>query len=230
MAQQINLCSPILLTQKRYFSAQTMAVALSVFIILGGALTAVWVWKVRSSSEQYIGVTDAQAREITVLQAAIQRNRAAAAPLEAALSQQLQTRKDKLAERQALEQALKDGLNQPGMAHSDRLQLLARSIPAQIWISAASATSTNFEITGFTLEPSALNDWVRSLAGSPLFQGLTLSDVDVEKVESASAGVASKPSVGESKQQVWSFHLMHARSMSVAGDTARQPSITGVKR
>ncbi len=40
MAQQINLCSPILQTQKRYFAAQAMLVSLAAVLLLGAALTA----------------------------------------------------------------------------------------------------------------------------------------------------------------------------------------------
>jgi hypothetical protein len=40
MPQQINLSTPVLLAQKRYFSAQTMLASLAVFVLLGGAMTA----------------------------------------------------------------------------------------------------------------------------------------------------------------------------------------------
>jgi hypothetical protein len=33
MPQQINLCTPLFLTQKRYFSAQTMAQALNLALV-----------------------------------------------------------------------------------------------------------------------------------------------------------------------------------------------------
>ena len=41
MPQQINLSTPVLLTQKRYFSAQTMLVSLGVFVLVGGAMAEV---------------------------------------------------------------------------------------------------------------------------------------------------------------------------------------------
>ena len=44
MAQQINLSTPILLVQKRYFSANTIAISLGAFLVLGGALCAAWIW------------------------------------------------------------------------------------------------------------------------------------------------------------------------------------------
>ena len=50
MAQQINLCNPIFLTPKRYFSAATMLQALTVFAVLGGIIAAYWVWSLDEST------------------------------------------------------------------------------------------------------------------------------------------------------------------------------------
>jgi Tfp pilus assembly protein PilN len=196
MPQQINLCTPILLTQKRYFSAHTMALALGVFVVLGGALCGLWVWNLNQASESITQSLAAQKREVETLQAAIQRSRANAAPVNPALLALLQDRRNTLAQRERLKQALSEGVFRPGWGHSDRLTWVARSIPAPVWITSVSMDGSRFEVNGFTLEPSALNEWVDKLAASPLMQGLKLATV---KVESAT---------GAPGRLTWSFHLV----------------------
>ena len=92
MPQQINLCTPILLTQKRYFSAHTMVIALGVFLLLGGILAGVWVWNLDKSTQSFRQSTLAQSRDLEALKAAIERSKASAAPVDPALLAQLQKR------------------------------------------------------------------------------------------------------------------------------------------
>ena len=220
MPQQINLCTPILLTQKRYFSAQTMAQALAVFVLLGGGLCAYWVWSLNSASEGFKLTLATQAQELASLQVAIQQGKVSTAPLEAALAQQLQGHKLDLQQRQTLMEALQRGLFRPGWGHAARLQLVARSIPAQVWVTDLMADDNQLRLTGFTLEPAALNDWVSRLAASPLLQGQQLSTL---KVEQASAAVlktlgntpmpavsAASPATAAAPRPMWSFTLVSA--------------------
>lgn len=220
MPQQINLCTPILLTQKRYFSAQTMAQALAVFVLLGGGLCAYWVWSLNSASEGFKLTLATQAQELASLQAAIAQGKVGAGPLEAALAQQLQGHKLDLQQRQSLMEALQRGLFRPGWGHAARLQLVARSIPAQVWVTDLMADDDQLRLTGFTLEPAALNDWVSRLAASPLLQGQQLSTV---KVEQASAAVlktlgntptpvmsVASPATAAAPRPMWSFTLVSA--------------------
>jgi len=65
------------------------------------------------------------------------------------------------------------------------------------------------EVSGFTLEPSALNDWVGRLSGSPLMQGLRLATV---KVQSTAVASANAPVAGSfpaaAGREAWSFNLV----------------------
>ncbi|MDR7306964.1 PilN domain-containing protein [Rhodoferax saidenbachensis] len=207
MPQQINLCTPILLTQKRYFSADTMAISLGVFVVAGALLCGVWVWNLQRASQGFSQTMDLQAREIATLQAAIQRGQTAAAPVDPALLQKLKEQQALLLQKQQTLQALQQGVSQPGKAHSDRLQLVARSIPAVVWVTDVKADAARLEVAGFTLEPSALNEWVVRLASSPLMQGLSLGDVKVERATATSAvAPGASAAVG---QALWSFTLVH---------------------
>jgi hypothetical protein len=68
-------------------------------------------------------------------------------------------------------------------------------------VTAVKADDVQLEVSGFTLEPAALNDWVGKLAASPLLQGQMLSTVKVENASTAAAKVA---------RPMWSFSLVSA--------------------
>ena len=222
MPQQINLCTPILLTQKRYFSAQTMVIALGVFVVLGGVLCGVWVWNLASASNGLRQTLASQTSEIDGLKTAIARSRASAGPADAALLVRLKDQRAALAQREEVLTALQQDLLRPGEGHSDRLQWVARSIPAPVWITGVRLEGGRFEVTGFTLEPAALNDWVARLASSPLMQGLKLATVQVDHATAAPVrlpGAAASAPVAASRP-VWSFHLVSATSAALADATA----------
>lgn len=220
MPQQINLCTPILLTQKRYFSAQTMVQALAVFVVLGGGLCAYWVWSLNVASEGFKKTLATQSRELESLQSAIAQGKVGAAPAETALTQELQGRRTELLQREKLLEELQRGLFRPGWGHAARLQLVAQSIPAQVWVTEVTADETQLEVSGFTLEPAALNDWVAKLAASPLLKGQKLSTVKVENASAATmkavvgtAGSvlpAASSAAPSAPRPVWSFSLVSA--------------------
>jgi Tfp pilus assembly protein PilN len=201
MAQQINLCTPILLKPKHYFSAQTMVQTVGVFVVLGGLLCGTWVWNLKQATDGYARVMARQTQEIDGLQSAIQRGRAAAGPVDAALLAQLRMTQSALQQREALLAALQQGVMAPGWGHSDRLQWVARSIPAPVWVSNIKMDVGQFAVSGFTLEPAALNDWVAKLSINPLMHGMKLATV---KVQSTAAGPAAV------SRPVWSFSLVSA--------------------
>lgn len=219
MAQQINLCNPIFLTQKRYFSASTMARALGVFLLLGGLLSLYWGWTLQALNAGYQQSVVSNQREIDRLQVAIQVNRVAAGPADAAALKELETRQTELQQRELLLRELKRGLLREGYGHAARLQLIARSIPPQVWVTEVKADDLRLELSGYTLEPAALNSWVARIAESPLLEGQQLSVVKVEKVVAeqrpgAPAVTAPVPAVSG---PLWSYTLVTSLAQGVAG-------------
>lgn len=220
MPQQINLCSPIQFAPKQRFSVQTLVQALVVFLVAGGLLCATWLWNVQRVSAGFSQTLEDQARDIQGLKTALDVAKASAAPVDAGLLQQLKMQKAALLQREQLQAALRQGLLQPGMGHSDRLQLIAQTIPAPVWVTEVKTDSGRFEVTGFTLEPSALNEWVSRLSASALMQGLKLATVQVQNATMNLSGartnqpVAAAPSVAASAapapRPVWSFNLVSA--------------------
>lgn len=222
MAQQINLCTPILLTPKRYFSANTMALTLGVFLVLGGALCATWVWNLNQATQAFRQSMAEQGKQLESLKAAIAQSKAQVTAADPALATQLQGLRLTLTQRTQLRDALKQGLFEPGWGHSDRLALVARTIPAQAWVTEVKMDSGRLEVNGFTLEPSALNDWVEKLAIAPLTQGMKLSTV---KVESAPMPAALTPASAAStpaavQRPVWSFQLVSTAPVRAPAPTA----------
>ncbi len=217
MAQQINLCNPIFLTQKRYFSASTMVRSLGVFVLLGGLLSGYWSWTLQSLSAGYqLSVSNNQ-REITRLQAAIQANRANAAPADAAQVRDLQARQAELQQRELLLIELKRGLLREGYGHAAHLQLVARSIPPQAWVTEIRADDLRLELSGYTLEPAALNGWVARLADSPLLEGQQLSVVKVERVgHDVRSGAPAVVTAQAGSAPLWSYTLVTAVAPPVA--------------
>ncbi len=205
MAQQINLSTPILLTQRRYFSALTLVQALGLLLLVGGALSAYWVVTLNAASAGFQKTLSAQALELASLQAAIAQGKAGAGPAEAVQAQDLQARRATLTQREKLRDELQRGLFRAGWGHSARLQLVAQSIPAQVWLTEVKADETWLDVSGFTLDPAALNDWLGRLSASPLLKEQQLSTVKVERASPAMVKAA-----GGSARPVWSFQLLSA--------------------
>lgn len=222
MPQQINLCSPITLTQRQRFSANTMAQALGVFAVLGGVLCGAWVWNLNKTRANFAQTVESQSRDIDNLKAALTAARSNANPQEPAMLAQLQARRNELAQREQLLLAAQEGVLRPGMGHSDRLALVARSIPQPVWISTIKADGARFEVGGFTLEPAALNDWVGRLSASPLLSGLKLATVQVENTASA-AGPTNPLAPVAATRPIWSFNLVSLQSSTATNAPGAQP-------
>jgi Tfp pilus assembly protein PilN len=211
MPQQINLATPVLLSQKRYFSAQTMVIALGVFAVFGAAVSGGLVWSLKTSSAGFTQTMANQTLELESLKAAIQRSKASAAPADAALVQELQSKRKAVSQKEQLLAALKEGMFVPDEGHSDRLLWVARSIPQPVWVTQVKADPSRLEVNGFTLEPAALNAWVERLAESPLMRGLKLASVKVESAVAPAtpAAGATAPAAVSNARPVWSFSMVN---------------------
>ena len=183
MPQQINLSQPVLLTRKRYFSARTMAQALALLLVLGGALAAFGVWSLNTATRSLQATLDAQGPELARLRAAIASGQVDAGAGAQALGQELSGARAQLRERQNTLVELRRGLMAPGQGHSARLQLVAQTIPAQAWVTEVRADISQLEVRGFTQEPAVLNGWVAKLAQSPLLRGQQLTKVKVARAD-----------------------------------------------
>lgn len=213
MPQQINLCTTVLVSDRKVFSARTMALAMGIFLVVGGAVAANWVWSLQRASTVLKQALTDQTKEIDGLKVAIAASLASAAPVDQTLVAQLQAEHVALGQREQLLFALQSGVLMPGWGHSDRLQLVARSIPDAVWVTEVRAESSRLQVIGFTLEPAALNEWVDKLSVSPLMRGLKLATVQVENTAATTAkrpaAVASEAGASAGRP-MWSFDLVSA--------------------
>lgn len=196
MPQQINLSTPILLAQRRYFSAQTMLVSLSFFLLVGGLGVVYGLWNLRAATGALQAGLAAQEPELARLRASVATAKVIDAAGDASVRQQVQAARAQLVERNKQLADMQQGLLAPGRGHSARLQLVAQTIPAQAWVTRLVADTNHLEVTGLTQEPAALNDWVARLARSPVLTGQQLTRVKVERVPPSPAG-----------RPLWSFSL-----------------------
>jgi Tfp pilus assembly protein PilN len=215
MVQQINLCVTAFKAEKQQLAARTMVPLLGVCVAVGAVLAAAWLWNLQRSADSYRQTLDTQGGEIQSLQAAIQRSRAAAGPLEPAMLQQFQDKRIAMQQRERVLEVLLQGALRPGEGHSDRMALVASSIPATVWVTGVQVDSGRFEVSGFTVETAALNGWVGQLGAHPLMRGLKLSNVRVESVSQpgrpAGAAAALVPSgiPASNGKPLWSFTLVN---------------------
>ena len=198
MPQQINLCEPILLAPQRVFSAKTMLQAL-LFVGVSGALAcAVSVRSLAQADLGWLNLQTAQSQELAQLQTALKSGQTGVVGAQAALSQALLAWRAELAQREHILLALQQGMFEPGWGHSAQLQLIANSVPSQLWVTQVKADDKQLEVSGFTLDPAALNDWMHQLARNPLLDSQTPVVLKVEAVNP----IQSKA--------VWSFSLLSA--------------------
>jgi Tfp pilus assembly protein PilN len=231
MAQQINLCTPIFLKQKHYFSALTMGLALTVFVVFGGGLLAYWSWSLKQLGDNYQQAINLNLRELDRLKEAVRTAKDNAGPADAALLQQLQARRSELQQREQLLDELKTGLVQEDTGHSARLRLIAQSIPAQVWVTGVKADDRQFELSGYTLEPAVLNPWMEQLSASPLLRNQKLSTVNVQLVGAelrSGARLAASPVqpavlARSASHSMWTFTLVNKMIDPVSSGTGDKP-------
>lgn len=228
MPQQINLCLPILRKQSDRFAAQTLVLALAVILVVGGALLAAWVWNLRQATASLKLTLATQTKELDDLRAALERAKSSSGPAEAAMTQEVKQKMLALEQRQRVLAVLSQGLFQPGRGHAAHLQLISQTIPAVAWVTQLKTDEQLLEVTGYTLEPAALNDWVSRLAASSLLQGQTLSTVNVESVKPGATTMASAVSAPASQATQWSFNLVSRLAVAaLPGVTGSATGLTG---
>lgn len=223
MAQQINLCTSLFLTEERYFSAATLVRSLGVLVLFGGLLGGAWVWSLDALGKGYQQTVLSNQKEVARLQAAIALNKANSGPADAALAQELEARQKELLERQNLLAEMRRGLVREGWGHSARLQLVAQTIPSQAWVTGIHAEDQRLELSGYTLDPAALNGWMTRLSNSPLLEGQQLAVIKVERVSGDRQGAAHAAARLPGGVALWSYTLVTAIAPLTPAEKGARP-------
>ena len=181
MSQQINLYNPLLLKQKKIFSAKTMAQAMGL-ILLG--LVAVYGYAfyqiaiLQLESENTAKRHDAvQVRLARISQQFGPRQKSA--ELEANL-------KRAEAELRALME-VQAALNQGGLGSasgfSPYFKALARQAVEGLWLTGFSVTGSEMAINGRTLKPGSVPDYIHRLSGEEVMQGRKFAMLEMRQPE-----------------------------------------------
>ena len=189
MPQQINIITSVLLTQKRYFSAYILFQVLVLSMLFGGGLYTYWIWEIGAATNDLKQTLSVKLREFESLQVAIKQNGLKGTTTGAALMQ-VQNQRAELLRIEKIISALQQGVTQPGYGHAARLELLAQTIPANVWITRLADEERQLEITGLTYDPALLETWVERLVKNPMFKDQSLQAMKVENVKDGLGTVA----------------------------------------
>lgn len=200
MSQQINLCSPVLLTKKHYFSAR------SIVQLLGFSLAVVLVafYFMVSSTIQANMISKAhlvrQTHELDEMKKLT--GKILADPGERdllkALEADLKSQRDALYKAEQILMEMGRGQVIPGMANSDYLQMIAASIPSDVWVTQISINDDSMILKGVALDPSSIKLWVSKLTNERIMADRQLRAVDIYKMAGA--------------RPQWSFELVSKSS------------------
>ncbi|RZJ10690.1 MAG: hypothetical protein EOP39_08080 [Rubrivivax sp.] len=223
MAQQINLLAPILLTPKRYFSAQALLQACGLLIVVGIAV-ALWMQqrdrRADAEHQALLASYAAERQQLTVARVSLP------APLDAnALQQQLQPLEAGNEQRRALLRTVgSEGGGRAGQRHSDLLTLVARSLPEAAWLADLRYAPGRLELVGGTLQTPVLRPWFSQLAAHPLLAGQELSALRVERLGSpgssdnhGNALLSNTGSLAGSGLPIWAFRVVSAPAQPASG-------------
>jgi Tfp pilus assembly protein PilN len=128
------------------------------------------------------------------------------------MAEQLLAQREQVQAQGKLLAELQRGQVEPGQGYAARLSLIARSIPANVWITDINADGGRMELSGFTLAPAAIDQWQAALAASILLDGQALAAIRVEKAKPNDSLRASG-----SAAPLWSFTLKSAPAVMRTG-------------
>ncbi|WP_164885144.1 PilN domain-containing protein [Rubrivivax rivuli] len=208
MPHQVNLYSPILLAPRRHFSAAAMARALAVLVLGVGALCA---WLMLRSEQQRAELQASEAFTRTESQRlnTLLAGRRVLPQDGAALQQELAREEALLAQARLEHEAAQRGRVREGRSPAALLQLLARTVPAPVWLSSVHIDDGALRFSGHTLQPEALRPWLAQLGAHPLTAPQQLGVARVEKQAAAPAG--SGAAAGAER---WQFSVTPAQGTS----------------
>ena len=206
MPQQINIITPTFLTKKRYLPAYTLFQISVLLMLCGGGLYSYWIWKIDAETNELKKTSLLKLRELETIQASIKQNGLKGTATGTALAQ-LQNQRAELLRIEKIIGILQHGATRLEYGHAARLELLAQTIPADVWITQLFDRERRLEIVGLTLEPASVETWIRKLVKNPIFKSQTLQAV---KVDSVADGLRT------TARPMWSFNFTITSDQSVA--------------
>lgn len=213
MAQQINLLTPILLKPRRHFTATAMAQSLGL-ILVGSLVLAGWI---QGRADQRRSEYQQRRQALQLEQQALSRSLAglpAATDLKA-IESQIKVLKQQQQSQGELLLSLKSGHQVSGERHSDLLALIATTVPSSVWLQGLRWQAGQLELSGGTLDPSALRAWLARLQTQALLHKVSMAELKLEMVNATNAGNGAgrlqlPAGAGSLGQPVWAFQVRGA--------------------
>lgn len=182
--RQINLYNPALIPARELFSARLIVAWVLVAVV---AMIAVAWWAVIETRNVSQEVSTQTARQIE----AKARTAPVMIPGEEFLTPQqaaareltLRSQQSLLETRRAMRDTLKRGTASATSGPSAVMRLIATSVPPQVWLTEVRVAGSQFEVSGKTLDPFAVNVWLDRLRASGQLAGKPLPVMRIERIE-----------------------------------------------
>lgn len=193
MSQQINLFSPIFLTQKKYFSAHTMAQALGLIALGSLAFFAYAFWQTAGMTRQAADTT----RRLALEQARLERVGANYAPRGKSqlLQQEIARLETQMRARAEVLELLKGGEFGRTAGFSEYLRAFARQTVNGLWLTGFNIKGNDMQISGRTLQPELVPTYLQRLQREPAMQGKAFANLEmaIPQTEPANKGAPATP-------------------------------------
>ena len=193
MSQQINLFSPIFLTQKKHFSALTMAQALGLIVLGSLVFFAYAYWQAQSTTKQAADTT----RRLALEQARLERIKTNYAPRSksSVLQQEIARLETQMEARTAVLELLKGGEFGRTDGFSEYFRAFARQTVNGLWLTGFNIKGNEMEIRGRALQPEQLPTYLQRLQREPTMQGKAFANLEIgiPQTEPAAQGTPVAP-------------------------------------
>lgn len=181
MSQQVNLYNPIFLKQKKIFSSLTMAQALGLLalgLFVFYAYARFQVANLQTESER-------SAKRMEAAQARVARLAPQFGPRlkSADLESKIKQAEAELQALDAVQGALHKGSVASGSGFSPYFKALARQVVAGLWLTGFSVTGSEMVISGRTLKPELVPDYIHRLGEEQVMQGRKFAMLEMRQPE-----------------------------------------------
>ncbi len=185
MSQQINLYNPIFLKQKKIFSSQTMAQALGLLAL--GLLAFYGYARYQVANLQTEAGRGAKRLVAAQTRAERMAQEFGPRPKSADLETKIQQAEAELKALQAVQGALKQGSLAGADGFSPYLKAFARQTVEGLWLTGFSVSGSEMAISGRTLKPELVPEYIRRLSEEPVMQGRKFAMLEMRQPEAPPA-------------------------------------------
>ena len=221
MSQQINLYSPIFRRQRKYFSAQTMAVSIGVVLIGVAALSVYARMQVAALETQAAQTAKQLKARIDQLQAATADK--SGEERRKAVEAQVKTAEEQLRTSQQIAAAIESSAGD-ARGFSGYVRALARQTVNGVWLTSINIDfeGEGLSLAGAALRPELVPDYIDRLRREEIFKGKSFGRLEIgAPVTSAAAAQAAaekaSPAGGAPSQRI-AFRLLPAGAAQPAAE------------